>query len=133
MAERITKCYPIGSEKFWSIWANNFEIQNLYTKNIIFACSLPTSTSTWHSDHRIGPGGYMSGELKSENINMEKAPTQTSDHPAKDPQSSYHIQPSPRKILVLYTRLFYDTQKTLKTYNQDPPRSTRPSWIAVHT
>jgi hypothetical protein len=54
---------------------NNFEIQNLYAKDITFACSLPMSTSTWHSDHRNGPGGYMSGELKSENIKYRKAPT----------------------------------------------------------
>jgi hypothetical protein len=58
----------------------------------------------------------MSGELKSENINTEKAPTRRSDHPAKDAPLSHHIQPSPRKILVLYTRLFYNTRKTLKTY-----------------
>jgi hypothetical protein len=64
----------------------------------------------------------MSGELKSENINMEKAPTRRSHHPAKDPQSSHHIQPSPRKILVLYTRLFYNTRKTLKTYKTIQPR-----------
>jgi hypothetical protein len=54
---------------------NNFEIRNLYAKNIMFACSLPMSTSTWRSDHRNGPGGYMSGELKSENIKYRKAPT----------------------------------------------------------
>jgi hypothetical protein len=53
----------------------------------------------------------MSGELKSENINRAKAPTRRSHHPAKDPQSSHDIQPSPRKILVLYTRLSYNTQK----------------------
>jgi hypothetical protein len=47
---------------------SNFEIRNLYVKNIMFACSLPMSTSTWHSDHCNRPGGYMSGELKSENI-----------------------------------------------------------------
>jgi hypothetical protein len=41
----------------------------------------------------------MSGELKSENINTEKAPTQRSHHPAKDPQSSHHIQPNPRTPL----------------------------------
>jgi hypothetical protein len=81
----------------------------------MFACSLPTSTSTWHSDHRIRPGGYMSGELKLENINTEGAPTRRSHHPAKDPQSSYHIQPRFRKILVPCTRLFYSTRKTLKT------------------
>jgi hypothetical protein len=62
----------------------------------------------------------MSGELKSENINTEKAPTRRSHHPAKDPQSSYHIQPSPRKILVLYTRLFYNTRKTYKTIQPRP-------------
>jgi hypothetical protein len=75
MAERITKCHPIGSEEFWSIWKNNFKIWNLYVKNIMFAYSLPMSTSTWHSDHHNGPGGYMSGELKSENIKYQKAPT----------------------------------------------------------
>jgi hypothetical protein len=122
MAERITKYHLIGSERFRSIWTNNFKIWNLYTKNIMFVCSLPTSTSTWHSDHRNGPGGYMSGELKLENINTEKAPTRRSYYPAQDPQSSYHIQPNPRKILVPYTRLFYDTQKTLKTYKTIQPR-----------
>jgi hypothetical protein len=120
MAERITKCHPIGSERFRSIWANNFEIRNLYAKNIMFACSLSMSTSTWRSDHRIRPGGYMSGELKSENINTEKAPTRRSHHPAKDPQSSHHIHPSPRKILALYTRLFYNTQKILKDLQPRP-------------
>jgi hypothetical protein len=65
MAKKITKSHPIGSEQFWSILMNNFKIRNLYAKNIMFACSLPTSTSTWCSDHRIRPGGYMSGELKS--------------------------------------------------------------------
>jgi hypothetical protein len=47
---------------------------NLYVKNIIFAYSLPMSTNTWHSDHCNRPGGYMSGELKSENINKKKPP-----------------------------------------------------------
>jgi hypothetical protein len=75
MAERITKCHPISSEGFRSIWTNNFKIWNLYMKNIMFAYSLPTLTSTWHSDHHNGPGGYMSGELKSENIKYRKAPT----------------------------------------------------------
>jgi hypothetical protein len=53
---------------------NNFEIRNLYAKNIMFACSLPTSTSTWHSDHCNRPGGYMSGELKLESIKYRKSP-----------------------------------------------------------
>jgi hypothetical protein len=51
------------------------EIWNLYAKNIIFAWSLPISTSTWHSNHCNRPSGYMHGELKSENINKIKAPT----------------------------------------------------------
>jgi hypothetical protein len=51
------------------------EMWKLYVKNIMFVCSLPTLTSTWRSDHHNGPGGYMSGELKSENINKKKAPT----------------------------------------------------------
>jgi hypothetical protein len=97
-AERITKSHPIGSERFWSVCNDNFEMRNLYAKNIMFACSLPTSTSTWRSEHRNGPAGYMSGELKSENIKYRKAPTRRSHYPAKDPQSSHHIQPNPRKI-----------------------------------
>jgi hypothetical protein len=123
--EKITTSHPIGSEQFWNVCVNNFEIRILYAKNITFACSLPTSTSTWHSDHRIGPGGYMSGELKSENINTEKAPTPRSHNPAKDPQSSHHIQPSSRKILVLYTRLFYNTRKTLKDLQSRPSSSNK--------
>jgi hypothetical protein len=99
MAERITNGHPIGSEWFRSICMNKFEIQNVYAKNIIFACSLPTSTSTWHSDHRNIPGGYMSGELKSENINMEKAPTRRSYHPAKRSTIVQTYKPSHRKTL----------------------------------
>jgi hypothetical protein len=121
-AERITKSHPIGSERFWSVCTDNFEMRNLYAKNIMFACSLPTSTSTWRSEHRNGPGGYMSGELKSENIKYRKTPTRRSHHPAKDPQLSHHIQPSPRKILVLYTILERPSRPTTKTLldQQDP-------------
>jgi hypothetical protein len=75
MAERITRSHPIGLGTFWSICTDKFEIWNLYVKNIMFVYSLPTSTSTWHSNHYNGPGGYMSGELKSENIKYQKAPT----------------------------------------------------------
>jgi hypothetical protein len=50
------------------------EMWNLYVKNIIFVYWLPMSTSTWCSNHHNGPGGYMSGELRSENINKKKAP-----------------------------------------------------------
>jgi hypothetical protein len=71
--EKIMKSYPIGSEQFRNVCVNNFEIWNLYAKNIMFACSLPMSTSTWDSNYWIRPSGYMSRELKSENINMEKA------------------------------------------------------------
>jgi hypothetical protein len=117
MAKKITKSHPIGSEQFQSIWTNKFKIRNLYAKNITFACSLPTSTSTWRSDHRIWPGGYMSGELKSENINMEKAPTRRSHHPAKDLQSSQYIQPTPSQdISTLHS--------TILQYSKDPQDNT---------
>jgi hypothetical protein len=102
-AEGITRGHLIGLGIFWSIYTDKFEIWNLYVKNNIFACSLPMSTSTWHSEYFNRPGGYMSGELKSENIKYQKAPTQRSYYLAKDPYSSHHRQPSPRKILVLYT------------------------------
>jgi hypothetical protein len=85
MAERITRSHLIGLGIFWSVCTDKFEIRKLYAKNIMFACSLPTSTSTWRSDHRNGPGGYMSRELKSENIKYRKVPTRRSHHPAKRP------------------------------------------------
>jgi hypothetical protein len=122
MAKRITKYYPIGSEEFWSVWVNNVEIRNLYVKNIMFACSLPTSTSTWRSDHRNGPGGYISGELKSENIKYRKAPTQRSHYLATRPTIVLSYTTKPRKIFVHYTRLFYNTRKTLKTTKTIQPR-----------
>jgi hypothetical protein len=75
MAERITRGYPIGLGMFWSIYTDKFEIWNLYVKNIMFAYSLPTSTSTWHPDYCNRPGGSMSRELKLENIKYRKAPT----------------------------------------------------------
>jgi hypothetical protein len=113
MAERITKCYLIGLERFQSIWINNFEIWNLYVKNIMFVYSLPTSTSTWHSDHCNGPGGYMSGELKSENIKYRKAPTQRSYYPAKRPIIILlHITKSQKDISTLYS--------TILQYSKDP-------------
>jgi hypothetical protein len=69
---RVTQLVHRG---FGVILTEFFEIWHLYVKNIIFAYSLPMLTSTWYSDHRNGPGGYMSVELKSENINTEKAHT----------------------------------------------------------
>jgi hypothetical protein len=81
--EKIPKSYPIGVEGFQSNSREISEMWNLYTKNIMFICSLLTSTSTWYSDYHNGPGRYMSRELKSENINKKKAPTQRSNHPAK--------------------------------------------------
>jgi hypothetical protein len=53
---------------------NNFEIWILNMTMIMFSYSLPTSTTTWYSDYCKGPGGYMSGELKSENIKYRKVP-----------------------------------------------------------
>jgi hypothetical protein len=74
MAERITRSYPIGLGIFWSICTDKFKIRNLYVKNIMFAYSLLTLTSTWRSDHHNGPGGYMSGQLKSEKYKISKSP-----------------------------------------------------------
>jgi hypothetical protein len=88
-AEKITKSHLIGLEGFWSDLREFSEIWTLYAKNIMSVCSLPTSTSTWHSNHRNGSGGYMSGELKSENINKKKAPTRKSHHPEKITQPSH--------------------------------------------
>jgi hypothetical protein len=88
----------------------------------MFACSLPTSTSTWHSDHCSGPGGYMSGELKSENIRYRKAPTRRSHYPATRPTIILSYNQVLRKIFIPYTRLFYNTRKTLKTYKKIQPR-----------
>jgi hypothetical protein len=75
MTEKITKSHPIGLERFQSDPREFSEMWSLYVKNIMFVYSLPISTSTWHSNHCNGPGGYMSRELKSENINKKKAPT----------------------------------------------------------
>jgi hypothetical protein len=113
MAERITKGYPMGLEGVWSIWTNNFEIWNLYAKNIMFACSLPMSTSTWRSNHRNRPGGYMSGELKSENIKYRKAPTRRSLYPATRPIIiPLHTTKSQNDICTLYL--------TILQYSWDP-------------
>jgi Na+-transporting NADH:ubiquinone oxidoreductase subunit NqrF len=125
MAKRITKCHLIGSEGFQSIWMNNFKIQNLYMKNIMFACSLPMSSSTWHSDHSNGPGGYMSRVLKSENIKYQKAPTRRSYYLAIRPAiiPSYIIKSQKRYsyfILDYFTILKRPSRPT-RLYNQDPP------------
>jgi hypothetical protein len=85
---------------------NKFKIRNLYAKNIMFACSLPTSTSTWRSNHRIRPGGYMSGELKSENINTEKSPH--SKKPSSSERSTIvpsHTTKSKKDISTLYSTI----------------------------
>jgi hypothetical protein len=124
MAERITKCYLIGLEEFQSIWANNFKIQNLYAKNIMFACSLPMSTSTWHSDHHNGPGGYMSRELKSENIKYQKAPTRRSHYPAIRPTTiPSHITKSSERYLYFtldYFTILERPSRPTRPYNQRP-------------
>jgi hypothetical protein len=136
-AERITRGHPIGLGTFWSVCTDKFEIRNLYAKNIMFACSLPTSTSTWRSDHCNGPGGYMSGELKSENIKYRKAPTRRSHHLAKRPTIvPSQTTKSQKDISTLYS--------TILQYSKDPQdlqdhttktllESTRPLQIAIHT
>jgi hypothetical protein len=107
---RVTRLVRRG---FGVILREFFKIWNLYAKNIMFGCSLPTSTSTWHSDHHNGPGGYMSGELKLENINMEKAPTQQSHYPEKIIQLSHRIQLHLRKILFKEPKIqfLYELQR----------------------
>jgi hypothetical protein len=85
---------------FGAILREFSKMRNLYVKDIIFAYSLPTSTSTWCSDYCNRPGGYISGELKLENINKKQALTQQSYYPAKITQLSYQIQLYCRKILV---------------------------------
>jgi hypothetical protein len=92
MGEKITRSHRIGSERSQSISGKVFKMWKLYPKNVMFACSLPMSTSTWCSDHCNGPGAYMSGEFKSENINTKKAPTRQSHHPEKITQPSHRIQ-----------------------------------------
>jgi hypothetical protein len=137
MAKRITRSHLIGLGTFWSICTDKFEIQNLYVKNIMFACSLPTSTSTWHSNHCNRPGGYISGELKSENIKYRKAPTQRSHYPAKRSTIiPLYTTKSQKDISTLYSTIctiLERPSRPARLYNQDPPQSTRPSRIAVHT
>jgi hypothetical protein len=116
---------------------NNFEIWNLYVKNIIFVYSLPMSTSTWCSNYCNRPGGYMSRELKLENIKYRKAPTQRSNYLAIRPTivPSYTTK-SQKDIHTLYS--------TILQYSKDPQdiqdhttktllNQQRPSWIAIHT
>jgi hypothetical protein len=64
----VQKGFRVILGEFSKMW-------NLYMRNIMFAYSLPMSTSTWHSDYCNRPGRYMSRELKLENINKRKAPT----------------------------------------------------------
>jgi hypothetical protein len=92
---------------------NNFKIWNLYAKHIMFACSLQTSTSTWCSDHHNRPGGYMSWELKSENIKYQRTPTRRTHYPAISPTIiPLHITMSQKDIRTLYS--------TTLQYSKDP-------------
>jgi hypothetical protein len=86
-------------------------------KNIMFAYSLPMSTSTWHSDYCSRPGGYMSGELKLEKHKYRKIPylkklLSSTDH-LNHPINYNYIQ---TKILVKRTQVTIPLQdmKTLK-------------------
>jgi hypothetical protein len=97
------------------------EMWNLYAKNIMFAWSLPTSTSTGNSDHCNRPGGYMSGELKSENINMKKAPTRKSHHPVKR-SLNYPIEYNYIEERYYSKNLSYNSS----TKYEDPQRSKDP-------
>jgi hypothetical protein len=102
---------------FGSICTDKIEIRNLYAKNIMFACSQPTSTSTWRSNHRNRPGRYMSGELKSENIKYRKAPTRRSHYPAVRPTTiPLYTTKSQKDISTLYS--------TILQYSKDPQDHT---------
>jgi hypothetical protein len=46
MTEKMTKAQPIGLEGFANGSREFAEMWNVYVKNIIFACSVPMSTST---------------------------------------------------------------------------------------
>jgi hypothetical protein len=79
----------------------------------------------------------MSKELRSENIKYRKAPTQRSYYPATRPT----IVPLPTTksserysyFILNYFTILKRPSRPQRPYNQDPPQSTRPSQIAVHT
>jgi hypothetical protein len=79
----------------------------------------------------------MSGELKSENIKDRKAPTQRSHYLATTPTivPSYKTKSSERYsyFILDYFTILERSSRPTRPYNQDPPQSIRPSWIAVLT
>jgi hypothetical protein len=107
---------------FWNICTDDFKIQNLYVKNIMFAYSLPMSTSTWCSDHCNGPAGYISGELKSEKHKYGKSPhlkkPSSSTNHSNYPINYNYVQ---RKILVKRTQVTIPIQDTKTLKDQQTP------------
>jgi hypothetical protein len=91
ITKKITMSHLIGSEGFWSDSREFSEMWTLYVKNIIFAYSLPMSTSTWYSNYLNRPSRYMSRELQLENINKKRAPTWQSYHLVNITQLFYWI------------------------------------------
>jgi hypothetical protein len=75
----------------------------------------------------------MSGELKSENINNEKAPTQQSHHPARSlncPIEYYYIPARYYSRTLIEVLLAIEHNSSM---NYKDPQDQRPSWIAVHS
>jgi hypothetical protein len=79
----------------------------------------------------------MSGELKSENVKVSKSPhskkplssNKTYNHPI-----TYNKVPERYSYFILdYFTILERPSRPTRPYNQDPPGSTRPLWIAVHT
>lgn len=107
---------------------------------MMFACFLPISASTRHSDHHNVSGRYMYGDLKSENINAEEVPNWQSHHTAwsLNCHIRYHYVPERYSSKTLTGLLFIIEWNSLTNYqvpqlNYKHPQDQRHSPIAVHS